>query len=170
MTAVVYDAGMLIHLEQGREKAVKLHQEILRRGGHRPIVPLLVLGQVWRPGAGNYTCLKPVLAGCTVYAARDSRAPLFTAKHWDDPLHACRPCVAGHTEADGKRVGALGARAKLPAKKTFDGVDALVLVIAAHHGRALVVTSDLDDLLAYREALGEHQIGICHPDAPQRIL
>jgi hypothetical protein len=67
-------------------------------------------------------------------------------------------------------VGALGARAKLPAKKSFDVVDALVLVIAAHHGRALVVTSDLDDLLAYREALGEHRIGICHPDAPQRII
>ncbi|MER5221856.1 hypothetical protein [Streptomyces flaveus] len=78
--------------------------------------------------------------------------------------------MAGHTEADGKRVGALASLAKLPAKKTFDVVDALVLVVAARHGRALVVTTDSDDLLAYRDALTEHQIGICHPDAPERIL
>jgi hypothetical protein len=167
---VVYDAGTLIHLEQGRGPAVALHRKVLQRGGHRPIVPLPVLGQVWRPGPGHYTTLKPVLAGCTVYAARDSRPPSFSSKSWDDPVHPCLPCASGYTERDGKRVGALAARAKLPAKKDFDVVDALVLVVAAHHGRALVVSTDLDDMLAYRDALGEHQVGICHPDQPQRIL
>lgn len=168
--SVVYDAGMLIHLEQGRQRAVALHRKVLERGDHRPIVPLPVLGQVWRPGPGNYTSLEPVLAGCTVYSAGDSRPPLFAAKGWDDGAQACLPCAAGFTERDGKRVGALASRVKLPAKKSFDVVDALVLVIAAHHGRSLVVTTDLDDLLAYREALGEHQVGICHPDEPARIL
>ncbi|MDI3387199.1 hypothetical protein QIS99_13455 [Streptomyces sp. B-S-A8] len=167
---VVYDAGMLIRLEQGRGRAQALHRRVLERGGHRPVVPLPVLGQVWRPGPGNYTNLKPILAGCTVYAARDSRPPHFGAKGWDDPRHACLPCASGHTEQDGKRVGALASRVKLPAKKSFDVVDALVLVIAAHHGRALVVTTDIEDILAYREALGEHQIGVCHPDQPDRIL
>ncbi|MFC1418525.1 hypothetical protein [Streptacidiphilus cavernicola] len=167
---VVYDAGMLIHLEQGRDRAVALHRKFLERGGHRPIVPLPVLGQVWRPGPGNYTTLKPILAGCTVYAARDSRPPSFEAKGWGDGSRPCLPCASGHTERDGKRVGALAARVKLPAKKQFDVVDALVLVVAAHHGRALVVTTDVEDILAYREALGEHQVGVCHPDQPTRIL
>ncbi|MEZ0090524.1 hypothetical protein [Streptacidiphilus sp. EB129] len=49
-------------------------------------------------------------------------------------------------------------------------VDALVMVVAAHHGRTLVVSTDLDDMLAHREALGEHQVGIVHPDQPDRIL
>lgn len=168
--AVVYDAGMLIHLEQGRHHAVALHRRIVQRGGHRPVVPLPVLSQVWRPGPGNYTSLTPMLAVCTVYAARDSRPPFFDSRSWDDPLRLCLPCASGHTERDGKRVGALAVRAKLPAKKSFDVVDALVMVIAARHGRALVVTTDLDDLLAYRDALGEHQVGVVHPDRPDRIL
>ena len=161
---------MLIHLEQGRDRAVALHRKLLQRGGHRPIVPLAVLGQVWRPGPGNYTSLKPILAGCAVYAARDSRPPSFDAKSWEDVARPCLPCASGHTERDGKRVGALAARVKLPAKKAFDVVDALVLVVAAHHGRTLVVSTDLDDMLAYREALGEHRVGIVHPDQPDRIL
>jgi hypothetical protein len=168
--AVVYDAGMLIHLEQGRHRAVALHQKVLQRGGHRPIVPLTVLGQVWRPGPGNCTSLEPILAGCTVYAARDSWQPSFDVGSWGDPAGPCLPCASGHTERDGKRVGALAARVTLPAKKSFDVVDALVLVVAAHHGRALVVTTDLEDMLAYRDALGEHQVGICHPDQPADIL
>lgn len=147
-----------------------LHRRLLQRGGHRPIVPLAVLAQVWRPGPGNYTTLKPILAACTVYAARDSRPASFDAASWDDPMRACRPCASGYTERDGKRVGAIAARVKLPAKKAFDVVDALVLVVAAHHGRTLVVSTDLDDMLAYREALGEHQVGIVHPDQPDRIL
>lgn len=167
---VVYGAGMLIHLEQGRAHAVSLHRKVLDRGGHRPIVPLPVLGQVWRPGPGNYTSLKPILAGCTVYAARDSRPPSFGAADWGETARTCLPCVSGHTERDGKRVGALATRVKLPARKTFDVVDALVMVIAARHGRTLVVSTDIDDLLSYRDALGEHQVGICHPDKPDRIL
>jgi hypothetical protein len=167
---VVYDAGMLIHLEQGRAHAAALHRRILSRGGHRPIVPLPVLGQVWRPGPGNYTSLKPILAGCTVYAARDARPPLFEAKSWDDQMRSCLPCSSGYTERDGKRAGALASRAKLPAKKSFDVVDALVMVVAAHHGRTLVVTTDVDDILAYRDALGEHEVGVCHPDRPAVIL
>ena len=168
--AAVYDAGMLINLEQGRKHALSLHRKLLRRGGHRPIVPLPVLGQVWRPRPGNYTCLKPVLAGCTVHAARDSQPPTLLADGWDDTAQTCLSCIAGHTEQDGKRVGAIAARVKLPAKKTFDVIDALVMVIAAHHGRSLVVTTDIEDMLAYRDALGEHQVGICHPDKPDHIL
>ncbi|WP_156178989.1 hypothetical protein [Saccharothrix sp. ST-888] len=49
-------------------------------------------------------------------------------------------------------------------------MDALVLVVAAHHGRTLVVGTGLEDMLAYREALGEHQVGIVHPDQPDRII
>jgi hypothetical protein len=167
---VVYDAGMLIHLEQGRAHAMALHRRILDRGGHRPIVPLPVLGQAWRPGPGNYTSLKPILAGCTVYAAKNSRPPVFEARSWDDPMRSCLPCVSGYTERDGKRAGALASRVKLPAKKSFDVVDALVMVVAAHHERTLVVTTDVEDMLAYRDALGEHEVGVCHPDRPAVIL
>ncbi|MGP4110134.1 hypothetical protein ACTWP5_04355 [Streptomyces sp. 4N509B] len=167
--AVIYDTGMLIHLDQGRSRARELHRRILERGGHRPIVSAPVLGQAWRPGRGSYTKLKPYLAGCTVYAARDSRPPYADSRGWDDTAASCLPCLAGHTEQDAKRIGALAARVKLPAKKAFDAVDALVMIIALHHERSLVVTTDLEDMLAYREALDVHHVGVCHPDQPARI-
>jgi hypothetical protein len=167
---VVYDTGMLIQLEQGRAKALELHRRVLDGGGHRPIVPVPVLGQAWRPGRGNYSSLKPHLAGCTVYAARDSRPPFYEAKRWDDTALSCLACLSGHTEQDAKRIGALAARVKLPTKRRFDVVDALVVVIAARHGGGLIVTTDTEDLLAYREALGEHRIGVINPDQPDRVL
>jgi hypothetical protein len=44
------------------------------------------------------------------------------------------------------------------------------MVVAARHGRTLVVTTDIEDTLACRDALGEHQVGFCHPDKPDLIL
>ena len=105
-------------------------------------------------------------AGDPTPAGRPVRSP----DGWDDTARTCLSCIAGHTEQDGKRVGAIAARVKLPAKKTFDVIDAPVMVIAAHHGRSLVVTTDIEDMPAYRDALGEHQMGTCHPDRPHHIL
>jgi hypothetical protein len=63
-------------------------------------------------------------------------------------------CQAGHAIDDGKRAGVVAARAALPAKKAPDAVDALVTVVAARHERSVILTSDPDDLCAYRDALG----------------
>ncbi len=76
------------------------------------------------------------------------------------PAGSCGVCLAGHTVEDAKRAGACAARASLPAKKRPDVVDALVTVIAARHEQAVVLTSDPDDLCAYRDALGAAGEGV----------
>jgi hypothetical protein len=50
--------------------------------------------------------------------------------------------------------------AALPAKKRPDAVGALVVVIAARHEHAVILTSDPDDLCACRDALGLAGTGI----------
>ena len=51
-------------------------------------------------------------------------------------------------------------KADLPAKRKPDAVDALIIAAAAWHGPSLILTSDLEDLIAYRAALDTHQIEI----------
>lgn len=106
-----------------------------------PVVLVPVLAQAWRPQPGHWTPLSKALRACTVFSA-DPNPP------------ACGVCSAGHTVEDAKRAGALAARASLPAKKSADAVDTLVTVVAACHEQAVIVTSDPDDLCAYRDALG----------------
>lgn len=142
MTVYVYDTGALIALERQDGPMWALHERLVaRRGLHPPVVLVPVLAQAWRPQPGHWSPMSRALRACTVFSA-DPHPP------------ACGVCAAGHTTDDGKRAGALAATASLPRKKSADAVDALVTVVAAGHEQAVVVTSDPDDLCAYRDALG----------------
>ncbi len=52
------------------------------------------------------------------------------------------------------------AEAKLPAKKRPDAIDALVVIAAALHGPAQILTSDPDDITAYAATLDHADIVI----------
>ena len=66
---LVYDAGALIAAERRAPSMLALHRRSLRSpapgGSHPPVVPTIVLGQVWR-GSARQAPLSAVLAGCEV--------------------------------------------------------------------------------------------------------
>ncbi|MFC4032798.1 hypothetical protein ACFO3J_15060 [Streptomyces polygonati] len=142
MTVFVYDTGALIALERKDPETHRFHERLVARPGtHPPVVLVPVLAQAWRPRPGHWTPLSRVLPTCTVFAAEPG-------------VPSCGVCQSGHTTDDAKRAGVCASRAALPAKKRPDAVDALVTVIAARHEQAVILTSDPDDLCAYRDALG----------------
>ncbi|MBA2323620.1 MAG: PIN domain-containing protein [Pseudonocardiales bacterium] len=61
---VVYDAGALIAAERSSARMLSLHAAVLR-GGRRPVVPTIVLGQVWR-GTARQAVLSRLLKSCQV--------------------------------------------------------------------------------------------------------
>jgi rRNA-processing protein FCF1 len=70
---VVYDSGALLAAERGNARFVALHRRWLQ-AGITPVVPTVVLAQVWRTGP-RQAMLARLLAGCrphplTVAAAR----------------------------------------------------------------------------------------------------
>lgn len=141
MTVFVYDTGMLIALERRDPEAHRFHERLSARSGwHPPVVLVPVLAQAWRPQPGNWTPLSRVLPSCVVFGA-------------DREVSDCGVCQAGHTVEDGKRAGVAATLAALPPKKRPDAVDALVAVVAARHDRSVILTSDPDDICAYRDAL-----------------
>lgn len=60
----MYDAGALIGAERGSVDLLALHDAALR-AGVLPMVPVAVLGQVWR-GTSRRARLSRLLAGCQV--------------------------------------------------------------------------------------------------------
>ncbi|WP_405586688.1 hypothetical protein [Streptomyces sp. NBC_01190] len=142
MTVFLYDTGALIALERNEPEAHRFHERLVSRpGAHPPVVLVPVLAQAWRPRPGHWTPLARILPTCTLFAA-------------DTGVPDCGVCHSGHTIDDAKRAGVGAARATLPAKKRPDAVDALITVVAARHEHAVILTSDPDDLCAYRDALG----------------
>lgn len=69
---IVYDAGALIAAERGRREFLAMHRESLA-AEIDPIVPDVVLAQVWRGSAGQ-ALLSRVLAGCDVVATGERTA------------------------------------------------------------------------------------------------
>jgi hypothetical protein len=148
---VVYDSGMLIALLDNRPKALALHATATQ-ARHRPIVIGPVLAQVWRDSRRTTHDLGTLLQECTVIQARgaqpamrDLPAPAATVQ--------CIPCAAGFVLHDYKRVGQMLGKASLPPKKRPDVVDAMVVTIGALHHRAIICTSDPDDLGSYAATL-----------------
>ncbi|PZS37907.1 MAG: hypothetical protein DLM62_16645, partial [Pseudonocardiales bacterium] len=66
MTNIIYNAGALIAAERGRRQFLAMHRESLA-AEIDPIVPDVVLAQVWR-GSSGQALLSRVLAGCDVAA------------------------------------------------------------------------------------------------------
>ncbi|GAB3452284.1 hypothetical protein GCM10027570_30320 [Streptomonospora sediminis] len=149
----VYDTGMLIALAAHKAKAVRIHQSIRGVAPHRPVVPGLVLIQAWRPSPGLAYSLSALLKDCTVPQARSSPPPLrrSSAGQYD-----CVSCSTAPDIKDLRRIGAALGTAALPGKKRPDAVDASVAWIAMRHSKAVVFTSDPDDMAAYLAALHSH--------------
>ncbi|MGH3898133.1 MAG: hypothetical protein ACRDTA_07730 [Pseudonocardiaceae bacterium] len=66
LPTIIYDAGALIAAERGSREFLAMHRESLT-AEIDPIVPDVVLAQVWRGSAGQ-ALLGRVLAGCDVAA------------------------------------------------------------------------------------------------------
>jgi len=151
---VVYDSGMLVALLRGKPAAVVLHHA-LRAAAHRPIVIGPVLAQCWRPDPKTVHAFSQYLKDCTVPQARDAAAPIRAAAAIGGGCVACARTASLDTY---KRAGAMLGKALLPAKKRPDAVDALVVVTAALHGPAQILTSDPEDIRAYADALDHADI------------
>lgn len=72
MPNIIYDAGALIAAERGRREFLAMHRESLA-AEIEPIVPDVVLAQVWRGSAGQ-ALLSRVLAGCDVVVTGERTA------------------------------------------------------------------------------------------------
>lgn len=158
MTArtVVYDAGMLVALLRGKPAARLLHHG-LRAAPHRPVVIGPVLAQAWRPDPKTVHAFSGYLKDCTVPQTRDGTSPIQGPA--SSPA-SCVACARTFTLDSYKRAGAMLAEAKLPAKKGPDVIDALVVIAAALHGPAQILTSDPEDIIAYAATLDHADIVI----------
>jgi hypothetical protein len=154
--AVYYDAGMLIAMLDKDIKARAAH-EALKASPHRPIITGPVLSQVWRDGPAAVHALSVLADDCTILQAKDDIGPI---RGLERGIIGCLPCHRVYRRADFQRAGRMLGKAHLPPRKKPDAVDALVMVAAAWHSPSLVLTSDPDDLLAYREVLDTRQIEI----------
>ncbi|MGH8571626.1 MAG: PIN domain-containing protein [Gammaproteobacteria bacterium] len=72
MPDIIYDAGALIAAERGQREFLAMHRESLV-AEIDPIVPDVVLAQVWR-GSPGQALLSRVLAGCHVTATGERTA------------------------------------------------------------------------------------------------
>ena len=153
---VVYDAGMLVALLRGKPAAQLLHRG-LRGAPHRPIIIGPVLAQAWRPDPKTVHAFSKYLKDCTVPQTRDGAPPIQGAA---SVAAGCVACARTITLDSYKRAGAMLAEAKLPAKKQLDAIYALVVVAAALHGPAQILTSDRGDITAYAATLDHADIVI----------
>jgi hypothetical protein len=154
--AVYYDAGMLIALLDKDLRARAAH-EALKAAPHRPVITGPVFAQVWRDGPATVHALAGIAADCTILQAKDDIGPI---RGLERGVIGCLPCHRVYRRADFQRAGRLLGKARLPPRKKPDAVDALVMVAAAWHSPSLILTSDPEDLLAYREVLDTHQVQI----------
>jgi hypothetical protein len=153
---VVYDAGMLVALLRGRPVAVAIHHA-LRAAPHRPVVIGPVLAQTWRPDPKTVHAFSRYLEDCTVPQARGAAAPV---RDRSSSVDGCVACARTFTLESYKRAGSMLGAAALPAKSRPDAIDALVVIAAALHGPAQILTSDPDDIAAYLGTLDRADITI----------
>lgn len=153
---VYYDAGMLIALLDKDFRARTAH-EALKASPHRPVVTGPVLTQVWRDGPATVHALAGIADDCTILQAKDDIGPI---RGLERGVIGCLPCHRVYRRADFQRAGRILGKAHLSPKKKPDAVDALVMVAAAWHSPSLILTSDPEDLLAYRAVLDTRQIEV----------
>ncbi len=151
---VIYDTGMLVALLRGKPAAQVLHHG-LRAAPHRPVIIGPVLAQAWRPDPKTVHAFSQYLRDCTLPQTRGGASP---AQGTASLQAGCVACARTFTLDSYKRAGAMLAAAKLPARKRPDVIDALVVIAAAMHGPAQILTSDPDDMTAYAATLDSADI------------
>jgi hypothetical protein len=97
------------------------------------------------------------LRDCTVPQTRDGAPPIPGAA---SASASCVACARTFTLDSYKRAGAMLGDAELPAQKRPDAIDALVVIAAALHGPAQILTSDPGDIAAYAATLDHADIVI----------
>jgi hypothetical protein len=155
---VVYDTGMLVALLRGKPAALLLHRG-LRAAPHRPLIIGPVFAQAWRPDPKTVHAFSQFLRDCTVPQTRDGAPPI---RGMASLPAGCVACARTFTLDSYKRAGAMLTEARLSAKKRPDVIDALVVITAALHGPAQILTSDPDDITAYAATLNHADIIIEH--------
>jgi hypothetical protein len=153
---VVYDTGMLLALLSGDAVALALHHG-LRAAAHRPVIIGPILAQAWRPDPKTLHAFSSYLKDCTVPQARGAAPPM---RGEAAASVGCVACARTFTLDAYQRAGAMLAKAALPAEKRPDAIDALVVVTAALHVPAQILTSDPGDLAAYAATLDHADIVI----------
>ncbi len=153
---VVYDTGMLLALLGGKPAALVLHHA-LRSAPHRPVIIGPVLAQSWRPDPKTVYAFSQYLKDCTVPQARGTAPPV---RGTSVTSAACVACAKTFTLDSYSRVGAMLGAAVLPGRKQPDAVDALVVMAAALHAPAQIITSDPGDVTAYAATLDRADITI----------
>lgn len=153
---VYYDAGMLIALLD-KDVSARTAHDVLRASPHRPVITGPILTQVWRDSPATVHALAGIVGDCTILQAKDDIGPI---RGLERGVIGCLPCHRVYRRADFQRAGLMLGKARLQAKKKPDAVDALVIVAAAWHGPSLILTSDPEDLLAYRAVLDNPQVEI----------
>ena len=153
---VVYDSGMLIALLRRVPSALILHH-LLRAAAHRPVVIGPVLARCWRPDPKTVHAFSQYLADCTVPLARGTAPPV---RRGGSAMTACVACARTFSLDSYKRAGTMLGKVSLPPQKRPDAADALVVVTAALHGPAQILTSDPDDMRAYASTLDRADIAI----------
>jgi hypothetical protein len=155
---VVYDTGMLVALLRGKPAALLLHHG-LRAAPHRPVIIGPVLAQAWRPDPKTVHAFSQFLRDCTVPQTREGAPPI---RGVGSLPAGCVACARTFTLDSYKRAGAMLAEAGLSARKRPDVIDALVVIAAALHGPAQILTSDPDDITACAATLNHADIMIEH--------
>jgi hypothetical protein len=153
---VVYDTGMILALLGGRPAALVLHHS-LRAAPHRPIIIGPVLAQSWRPDPKTVHAFSQYLKDCTVPQTRGSAPPVRGPA---GASASCAACAKAFTLESYKRAGAMLGKAVLSGKKQPDAVDALVVMAAALHAPAQVLTSDPSDIADYVATLDRADIAV----------
>ena len=69
---MIYDAGALIAAERSNKTVWRLHEKTIDQERYRPIVPVGVLGQVWR--GGRQANLSRFLTGCRILELDETQA------------------------------------------------------------------------------------------------
>jgi hypothetical protein len=140
----------------GKPMALVLHHS-LRAARHRPVVIGPVLAQSWRPDPKTVYAFSQYLKDCTVPQARGTAQPI---RGGSVASAGCVACAKTFTLDSYKRARAMLGKAVLPGKEQPDAVDALVVMTAALHAPAQILTSDPGDIAAYSATLDHADITV----------
>jgi hypothetical protein len=147
---------MFVALLRGQSRARRYHQ-MMRSASHRPIIIGPVLTQTWRPDPATTYAFSRYLRDCAIPQTQGNAPPVPGAA---STAAACVGCTRTFTLDFYQRAGGMLAGVMLPARKRPDAVDAMVVLTAAMHAPALILTSDPDDLTAYAATLHNADITV----------
>jgi hypothetical protein len=116
-----------------------------------------VLAQSWRPDPKTAYAFSQYLKDCTVPQTRGTALAMRGA---GTANAGCVACAKTFSLDSYQRAGAMLGKAALPGEKQPDAVDALVVVAAALHAPAQVLTSDPGDIAAYAATLDHADITV----------